>query len=87
MNQKIRHYKLEKQKWPLIDSESVCSILNESLVTTLINDSSLARWLTTAAAKILKIFADEPIPLFGMFQTPVKSKRGNVVGETRTPNL
>ena len=39
----------------LIDSGSVCNIMNESLVTKSINILFLARWLTTAPAKILKL--------------------------------
>ena len=52
----------------LIDSGSVCSILNESLATEVVNNSTLARWLTTAPAQELKTFANEPIPVIGMMQ-------------------
>ena len=57
----------------LIDCESVCSILNESLATEVINNSTLARQLTTVLAQELKSFANEPIPIIGMMQTPVES--------------
>ena len=56
----------------LIESENFC-ILNESLATELLKTSPLSRWLTTAPAKGLKIFDNEPIPMFGMLQTTVKS--------------
>ena len=57
----------------LIDSGSVCSILTESLATEVINNSTLSRWLTTATAQEIKTFANEPIPVIGMMQTPVES--------------
>ena len=58
----------------LIDSGNVCSILNKSLATKIINNSSLARWLTTAPSKSLKTFWNESIPVIGMMQTPIKCK-------------
>ncbi|XP_075239365.1 uncharacterized protein LOC142334921 [Convolutriloba macropyga] len=58
----------------LIDSGSVCSILNESLATEVVNNSTLPRWLTTAPAQELKTFANEPIPVIGMIQVPMESK-------------
>ena len=58
----------------LIDSSIVCSILNESLATEVVNNSTLARWLTTAPALELKTFANEPIPVIGMMQAPIESK-------------
>ena len=57
----------------LIDSRIVCSILIESLATEVINNSTLARWLTTAPAQELKTFANEPIPVIGMMQAPKES--------------
>ena len=57
----------------LIDSGSVCSILNESLATEVVNNSILARWLATAPAQELQIFANEPIPVIGMMQAPIES--------------
>ena len=57
----------------LNDSGSVCSILNEPLATEVINNSTLARWLTTAPAQDLKSFANEPIPVIGMMQAPVEN--------------
>ena len=57
----------------LVDSGSVCSILTESLATEVINNSTLSRWLTTATAQEIKTFANEPIPVIGMMQTPVES--------------
>ena len=57
----------------LIDSGSVCSILNEFLATEVVNNSTHARWLTTAPAQELKTFANEPIPLIGMIQAPMES--------------
>ena len=57
----------------LIDSGSVCSILNESLAKELVKISILAQWLTTAPAQELKTFANEPIPVIGMMQAPIES--------------
>ena len=55
----------------LIDSGSVCSILNESLAVKVINNSTPARWVTTAPAQEqLLTFANAPIPVIGMMQTP-----------------
>ena len=56
----------------LIDSGNVRSILNESLATEVLNNCTLARWLTTASAQELKTFANDPIPVIGMMQTPVE---------------
>ena len=58
----------------LIDSGSVCSILNESLATEIVDNSTFARWLTTAPAQELKTFANEPITVIGMIQAPIESK-------------
>ena len=52
----------------LVVSSSVCSILNESVATEVVNNSTLARWLTTAPAQELKTFANEPMPVIGMMQ-------------------
>ena len=57
----------------LIASRSVGSNLNESLATEVINSSSVARWLTTAPSTELKTFANEPISVISMMQTPVES--------------
>ena len=47
----------------------MCSILNESLATEIINNSTLA----TAPAQEIKAIANEPIPIIQMMQTPVES--------------
>ena len=57
----------------LIDSGSVCSILNESLAIEVINNSTFSQWLTTTPAHEIKTFANEPIPVNGMMQTSVES--------------
>ena len=58
----------------LIDSGSVfSSILKESLPAEVVNNSTLARWLTTAPAQEFKTFANEPIPVIGMMQAPIES--------------
>ena len=62
----------------LIDSGSVCSILNESLATEIIKNSTIAQWLTTLPAQELKTFANEPIPIIGMMQTPVESNEWRI---------
>ena len=51
----------------------MCSILNESLATEVVNNSTLARWLTTTPAQELKIFANEAIPVIGLMQAPIES--------------
>ena len=56
-----------------IDSGSVCSILNECLAMEAVNNSTLAKWLTTAPAQELKTFANEPKPVIGMMQAPIVS--------------
>ena len=67
----------------LIDSGSVCSILNESLSTEVVNNSTLARWLTTAPVQALKNFAIEPIPVIAKMQAPLESNGWRI----ETPNL
>ena len=57
----------------LVDSGSVCSILNEVVATEIINNSTRAQWLTTAPAHELKTFANEPIPVIGMIQAPIEN--------------
>ena len=57
----------------LIDSGSVCSILNESLANEVINNSPPARLLTTVPAQELKTFAKEHILIIGMMQTLAES--------------
>ena len=57
----------------LIDSGSVCSILDEILATEVINNSTHVRWLTTAPAQKLKTFAYEPIAVIGLMQAPVQN--------------
>ena len=44
----------------LIDSGSVCSILNKSFACEVIINPTLNRWLTTAPAQELKTFANDP---------------------------
>ena len=51
----------------------MCSILNESPATEVVNNSTLARWLTKAPTKELKTFANEPILVIGMMQAPIES--------------
>ena len=51
----------------------MCSVLNESLSTEVVNNSTLGRWLTTAPAEEVKTFANEPIPVIGMMQAPIES--------------
>ena len=67
----------------LIESGSVCRILNESLATEVGNNSTLARWLTTAPAQALKTFANEPIPVIAKMQAPLESNGWRI----ETPNL
>ena len=56
----------------VVDPGSVCSILNKSLATEIIiNNSSLAGWLSTAPEKTLKHLPMRKIPVIGKMQTPV----------------
>ena len=55
----------------LIDSSSVCSILNESLALEIVENSTLAHWMMTAPTQELKTFANEPINVMGMIQAPI----------------
>ena len=57
----------------LDDSGSVYSILNESLATEVINNSTLPQWLTTAPAQELKTFANESIPVIGTMQATIEN--------------
>ena len=50
----------------------MCRVLNESLATEVVNNSTLARRLTSAPAQELKTFANEPIPVIGMMQAPIE---------------
>ena len=50
----------------------MCSVLNESLAIEVVNNSTLARWLTTAPAQELKTFSNKPIPVIGMMQAPIE---------------
>ena len=45
-------------------------MLNELIATEVINNSALSRWLTTAQE--FKNFANEPIPVIEMMQTPLE---------------
>ena len=58
----------------LINSGSVCSILNKSLAAEIVDNSPLARWLMIAPTQELKTFANEPINVLGMIQAPIPSK-------------
>ena len=62
----------------LIESGSVCSILNESLATEVISNSTLAQWLTKTPPQELKTFANEPIPVMGIMQAPAESKGSRI---------
>ena len=58
----------------LIDSGSVCSSLNESLASEIVENSTLTHWMVTAPpTQELKAFANEPINVIGMIQAPIAS--------------
>ena len=57
----------------LVDSGSVCSILNESLALEIVDNSTLAHWMMLAPTQELKTFANEPINVMGMIQAPIAS--------------
>ena len=51
----------------------MCSILNESLASEIVENSTLAHWMMTAPTQELKTFANEPINVMEMIQAPIAS--------------
>ena len=57
----------------LVDSGSVCTIINESLANSIISHDSKSKWIHEANPKQLKTFSNEPIHTVGILQTSIQS--------------
>ena len=57
----------------LVDSGSVCTIINESLANSIISHDSKSKWIREANPKQLKTFSNEPIHTVGIIQTSIQS--------------
>ena len=57
----------------LMDSGSVCTIINETLANSIISQDSNSKWIRKAAPKQLKSFSNELIQMLGILQTSIRS--------------
>ena len=57
----------------LVDSGSVCTIVNESLATSIVSQDPNSKWIREANPKQLKTFSNEPIHTLGTLQTSIQS--------------
>ena len=57
----------------LVDSGSVCTIINEQLANTIVSHDSNSKWIREANPKQLKTFSNEPIHTLGILQTSIQS--------------
>ena len=57
----------------LMDSGSVCTIINESLANSIVSQDSNSKWIREANPKQLKTFYNEPIHTLGVLQTSIQS--------------
>ena len=57
----------------LMDSGSVCTIINESLANLIVSQDSISKWICEANPKQLKTFSNEPIHTQGILRTPIQS--------------
>ena len=57
----------------LVDSGSVCTIINESLADSIISQDPKLKWIREANPKQLKTFSNEPIQTLGILQTSIQS--------------
>ena len=57
----------------LVDSGSVCTIINESLADLIISQDPNLKWIREANPKQLKTFSNEPIQTLGILQTSIQS--------------
>ena len=57
----------------LVDSDSVCTIVNESLADSIISQDPNLKWIREANPKQLKTFSNEPIQTLGILQTSIQS--------------
>ena len=57
----------------LVNSGSVCTIINESLANSIISHDLKSKWIREANPKQLKTFSNEPINTVGILQTSIQS--------------
>ena len=57
----------------LVDSGSVCTIINETLANSIISQDPNSKWIREAAPKQLKTFSNEFIQTLGILQTSIQS--------------
>ena len=57
----------------LVDSGSVCTIINETLANSINSRDSNSRWIREAVLKQLKVFSNELIQTLGILQTSIQS--------------
>ena len=57
----------------LVDSGSVCTIINESLAASIVSQDSNSKWIREANPKKLKTFSNEPIHKLGILQISIQS--------------
>ena len=57
----------------LVDSGSVCAIVNESLATSIVSQDPNSKWIREANPKQLKTFSNEPIHTLGTHKTSIQS--------------
>ena len=57
----------------LVDSGSVCTIINETLANSIISQDPNSKWIREAAPKQLKTFSNELIQMLAILQTSIRS--------------
>ena len=57
----------------LVDSGSVCTIINETLANCIISQDPNSKWIHKAVQKQLETFSNELMQTFGILQTPIRS--------------
>ena len=57
----------------LVDSGSVCTIVNETLANSIFSQDPNSKWIREAVPKQLKIFSNELIQTLGILQTSIQS--------------
>ena len=57
----------------LVDSGSVCTIINETLANSIISQDSNSKWIREAVHKQLKTFSNELIQTLGILKTSIQS--------------
>ena len=57
----------------LVDSGSVCTLINESVADSIISQDLNSKWIREANPKQLKTFSNEPIQTLGILQTSFRS--------------